>query len=295
MNVFRMFKIVAMMAIVSMLAACAGEPVEVPPTHVGKIMGKDGFREGIIPNSKFRLDWCWWYCDSLFIMSVADQTYTETMDLFMPQDRLVMSFDLRLTLTPKPGEYDSLFGRVNPAGNTINVFDIYQTYAAPIIRSEAREILSAYTIAEVASSREAVNDELTSKLTQTIESKTPFTVRFTGIADITYPEVITNAQIAAAQRREEIQQEEAQLEISKVALERELQEERLKRAIAIEKAQAEADVNLILADSVTPAYVTYKQLEALQSIAVSENTKFLPVEMLSTMAGQVMIGNAERK
>jgi regulator of protease activity HflC (stomatin/prohibitin superfamily) len=85
------------------------------------------------------------------------------------------------------------------------------------------------------------------------------------------------------------------LEISKVQLERELQEERLKRAIEMEKAQAQAAVNQILADSVTPAYVTYRQLEALQTISGSENTKFVPIEMLSSMAGQVMLGNSDNR
>jgi hypothetical protein len=286
-----MFKVIMLVVITGLLTACLGERVEVPPTHVGKVMGKDGFRDGTVATSRFRLDWCILYCDSLYIMSVADKTYTEQMDLFMPQDRLVMDFDLRLTLTPKMDEYDSLFGRVNPSGKTIPIEEVYQTYAAPIIRAEAREILSAYTISQVASSREAVNAELTTKLTKTINERTPFAVRFVGIADIGYPDVITNAQIAAAERRERIQQEEAQLEISKVELERELQEERLKRAIEMEKAEAQAAVNRILADSVTPAYVTYRQLEALQSISTSDNTKFLPVEMLSSMAGQVMLGN----
>jgi len=114
-------------------------------------------------------------------------------------------------------------------------------------------------------------------------------VRYLGIADIKYPDVITNAQIAAAERREAIQQEEAELEISKVQLERLLQETRLQRAIDIEIAQASAEVNRILGDSVTPAYVTYRQLDALQAIATSENTKFVPVEMLSSMAAQFMV------
>jgi len=278
-----------------MLVGCVGEKVEVPPAAVGKIMGKDGYRQGTVPTSKFRLDWCVRFCDSLVTMSVADFSINETMDLFMPQDRLVMDFDLRLTLTPKAEQYDSLFDRIPPIGGqgvqVIPMESVYVTYAQQIIRSEAREILSKYTIAEVASSREAVNIELTTALTETINERTPFMVRYLGIADIGYPEVITTAQIKAAERREAIQQEEAQLEISKVSLERQLQEARLQRAIDVEAAQAESDVNLILADSVTEEYITYKQLEALQKISVSDNVVYMPIEMLSSMAAQVKLGN----
>jgi len=286
------------LAIVTMamfaLQAC-GQKVEVPAASIGKIMGKDGYRDGHVTTSRFRLDPCIVYCDRLVTMSVADFYMNETMELFMPQDRLVMDFDLRLTMTPDPEHYDSLFNRIvpNQDGN-IPILRAYETYAQQIIRSEAREILSKYTIAQVVSSREAINAELTGALTKTINERTPFMVRYLGIADIGYPTVITNAQIAAAERRERIQQEEAQLEISKVELERELQEERLKRAIEMEKAQAQAAVNQILADSVTASYITYRQLEALQLIATSDNTKFVPVEMLSGMATQIMLANPQR-
>jgi len=289
-----MKKTLGMLAILSMaLVGCVGEQVEVPPGSVGKIMGKDGYREGIVNTSKFRLDFCIQYCDQLVTMGVTDFPMEESMELFMPKDKLVMRFDLRLTLTPKPEQYESLFSRIPPtttgAGLVIPSAMTYVTYAQQIIRSEAREILSEYTINEVASSREAINVQLTEALTKTINERTPYMVRYLGIADIKYPDVITNAQIAAAERREAIQQEEAELEISKVQLERLLQETRLQRAIDIEIAQASAEVNRILGDSVTPAYVTYRQLDALQAIATSENTKFVPVEMLSSMAAQFMV------
>lgn len=37
------------------LAGC-GQKVEVPPAHVGKVMTKNGYQEGTIGTSKFRLD-----------------------------------------------------------------------------------------------------------------------------------------------------------------------------------------------------------------------------------------------
>jgi hypothetical protein len=288
-------KVILMMVLASMLVAC-GQKVEVPPAAIGKVMGKDGYREGVISTSKFRLDACLAYCDRLVVLSVADFSVSEPMELFMPQDRLTMAFDLRLTMTPKPDDYDSLFNRIAPTEDgQISLTEAYRTYAQQIIRTEAREILSQYTINQIASSREAINAELTGALTKTIQERTPFQVRFIGIADITYPQIIITAQEAAAERRERIQQEEAQLEISKVELERQLQEERLKRAIEMEKAQAQAEVNRVLADSVTEAYVTYRQLEALQAISTSQNTKFVPVEMLSSMAGQMMLADPARR
>jgi hypothetical protein len=294
MQVKNFVKMMGVVAASMMLTGCGwviGEKVEVPPAHVGKIMGKEGYREGVIPTSKFRLDGCVVWCDKLITMSIADFTVTETMEVFMPEDKLIMKFQLGITLSPNPAQFDSLFNRVAPERDTIPIAGIYVTYAQRIIQSQAREIVSNYTIAQISSSREVIAQELTTALSETINKQTPFSMRFLGITDIDYPEVITNAQINAAERRERIQQEEAQLEISKVELERSLQEQRLKRTIDIERAQAEAEVNRILADSVTPAYIRYRELEALQKLSDNDAVKWVPASMLDTVAGQVAVGS----
>lgn len=288
-------KMISVIVVAFMLAGCFGQKVEVPPAHVGKISTKNGYKDGYITTSKFRLDWCVAYCDKLVLLNVSDGAYTEPMNLFMPQDRLEMKFDLRMTLAIDPSSYDSLYNRVTPVSHErmdhIPLKSVYDTYAKQIVRSEMRSFLSEFSIAEIVSSRESINAQLSERLANVVNERTPFIVRYAGLADVQYPPVIVKAQENAAERREMIQQEEAQLEISKVQLERELQEERLRRAIEVEKAEAEAQVNKILADSVTPEYITYRNLNALDSIAKSSNKVFVPNELLGTMAGQVMLGN----
>lgn len=275
------------------LAAC-GTRVEVPPAHVAKVMTKDGYKPDTIGTSKFRLEWCWAYCDKLVLLDASDQAVSEKMELFMPQDKLNMSFDLRLTMIINPQKYEELFARIPPVDQNgvdyISWAKAYQTYAQQIVRAEAREFLSQFTIAEIASSRESVNSQLSERLTKSINSKTPFQVRYVGLADIQYPKIIVEAQENAAQRREQIQQEEAQLEISKVALERQLQEQRLQRSIDVEKAQAEAEVARIQAKSLTPEYIRYRELQILEKMADSDNKIFVPSSMLDSVAGQVQVG-----
>ncbi|GAB4259263.1 MAG: hypothetical protein Kow0065_09200 [Methylomicrobium sp.] len=278
----------------SLLLTGCGNKVEVPSAHVGKVMTQYGFKEGVIKTSKFRLEPCWAYCDKLVIMNVSDFAKSEQMQLFMPKDKLNMAFDLRMTLAVKPEQYDELFSKIAPeqTGDTevIPLDKVYQTYAQQIIRSEAREFLSNYSIAEISSSRETINAELSAKLSKSISERTPFLVRYVGLADIRYPEIIVKAQENAAERREMIQQEEAQLEISKVQLERKLQEQRMQRAIDVEKAEAEAEVNRILAQSVTNEYIRYRSLNVLDKMSESNNKVFIPVEMLGSLAGGVMLG-----
>lgn len=288
-------KLVSVLMLAVLLAGCFGQRVEVPPAHIGKISTKHGYKDGYISTSKFRLDWCVVYCDKLVLLNISDRAYKETMNLFMPQDRLEMKFDLRMTLAVDPKSYDSIYNRVSPVTSAsldhIPLRNVYETYAQQIVRSEMRSFLSEFSIAEIVSSRESINARLSERLTKVVNDRTPFMVRYAGIADIQYPPVIVRAQENAAERREMILQEETQLEISKVQLERELQEERLRRAIEVEKAEVEAQVNQILANSVTPEYITYRNLNALDAIARSQNKVFVPTELLSSMAGQVMLGN----
>lgn len=290
----KMWKMMGIVGAAFMMVAC-GEKVEVPPGSVAKIYGSQGYKEGIRPTSKFRLDPCWSYCDKIVYLQASDTPRTERIELFMPKDKLNVVFDVRMTLVVNPQKYEELFNRIPPVASpdgtmVINSDTAYNTYASQIIRSEAREFLSEYTIAEVASNREMINTELSKKLSASINSKTPFQVRYVGLADIKFPEIIVTAQEKAAERREAIQQEEAQLEVAKVRAERQLQEAQLQRKIDVEKAEAEAKVNKILADSVTPEYVKYRNLEILEKLSESENKVFIPMGMLDSVAGQTMVG-----
>ena len=275
------------------LAAC-GTKVEVPAAHVAKIMTKDGYKADTIGTSKFRLDWCWAYCDKLVLLDASDQAVSEKMELFMPEDKLNMTFDLRLTMIVNPNKYEELFARIPPAEqNGVDVISwqkAYVTYAQQIVRAEAREFLSAFTIAEIASSRETINTQLSQRLTKSINEKTPFQVRYVGLADIQYPKIIVEAQENAAERREQINQEYANLELSKVRLERELQEQAMNQKITLERARADAEVARIQSQSLTPQYMKYRELQILEKLAESDNKVFVPSAMLDSVAGQVQLG-----
>lgn len=110
-----MFKIFATLMLVVGLTAC-GTRVEVPPAHVGKIMTKDGYREGVIGTSKFRLEPCISYCDKLVLLPVADQASIENMEIFMPQDKLTLKVSIRTNLTiTDQKQIDALFNSLPPA------------------------------------------------------------------------------------------------------------------------------------------------------------------------------------
>lgn len=260
-------KAILVAGLMAMALSACGTRVEVPPAHVGKVMTKDGYREGVVGTSKFRLDPCMAYCDKLVLLDVSDQAYTENMEIFIPEDKLKLKIAVRVNLTLDKKGANSLFDALPPsAGTDENVSTIaretaYKTYAQQIILTETREYLSQYSIAEISSSMEKVNADLRTRLSKSLQSRTPFAVRYVGITNIAYPDIITDAQENAARRREEIQQEEAKLEVSRVALQRQLQEAQLQRKIDVEKAEADAEADRVRANAITPAVITLRKLE----------------------------------
>lgn len=263
----RSFKLLAAIMLASVFLIGCGKKVEVPPAHVGKIMTKDGYQEGTIGSSKFRLPMCFNWCDKIVLLNTSDQAIEEKMNIFMPEDKLNLALGLRVTLSIDPKKTESLFKTLSPTSEAdriamISWEQIYKTYAQQIILKETREYLSQFSIAQTASSLEKINSELHANLSKKIEDLTPFRVRYVGVTNITYPKIISEAQENAAQRREQIQQEEAQLQISVVRLQRELQEAQLQRQIEVEKAETEANAQRVIAQSVDPRVL---QLRALQN------------------------------
>ena len=267
------FKAILLLAMLTLLSAC-GHKVEVPPAHYGKIMTKDGYREGVVGTSKFRLDSCMAYCDKLVLLNVSDQAYIETMDIFIPQDKLKLRVAVRVNLTVERKGAETLFDSLPPQsqGESEYVSSIgrdvaYKTYAQQIILTETREYLSKFDIAHISSSLDKVNADLRVILSKSLQTRTPFSVRYVGITNIEYPSIITEAQENAAKRREEIQQEEARMQVSQIQLSRQLQEAQLQRKIDVEKAEADAEADRARSNAITPAVIRLRELEIQMVLA----------------------------
>lgn len=281
------------MAAALILSGC-GDRVEVPPAHVGKVMTKDGYQDNLTPTSKFRLPACLAYCDRLVLLDVSDNSYSESLTIFIPEDKLNLKVTIRTTLSVNPRKSEELFAALTPAsieGSTSRIDNrtIYNTYAAQIIQAEVREYLSQYSIAEIASSNEKVNSDIRERLSKVLSERTPFNVRYVGLTNIEYPKIITDAQEAAAERREAVQQEQAQLEISKVKLERELQEARLTRAIEKEKAETEAIAQRLLAESVDQRVLELRRLEN-ERLWIEKWSGNLPTTVLGDAVPMMNVG-----
>lgn len=291
MKMTNLIKAAALAMAATLLVGC-GERVEVPPGHVGKIMTKDGYQEGLVPTSKLRLPFCVNYCDRLVVLDSTDKSYVEPMEIFIPGDKLNINVDVRATLSVDPQKAEALFSKLpqvtkGDRESMIEAAAIYNTYGRQVLQAEVRALLTKYTISEIASNNERINQEIQVLLSEVMSKRTPFTVRYVGLTNIKFPPIITKAQENSAERREMIEQEEAQLEVSKVKLERELQEAKLQRLIEKEKAETKAVEQRTLAEAVDPRVLRLKELE-IEQIKAEKWDGALPQTIMGTSVPMIM-------
>ena len=290
MKIANMLKVSALALAATLMVGC-GERVEVPPGFVGKVMTKDGYQEGLIPTSKLRLAPCMNYCDRMVIMDNTDKSYVEPMEIFIPADKLNIKVDLRATLAVDPQRAEPLFNKLPQVtqGDQLSVIageSIYNTYGKQVLQAEVRSYLTKYSISEIASNGEKINSDIQVLLSKVMGERTPFTVRYAGLTNIKYPTIITEAQENSAKRREMIAQEEASLSVSKVKLDRELQEAKMQRAIEKEKAETEAQAQVVLANAVDPRSLRIKELE-IQKILAEKWDGGLPQTIMGGSGGDI--------
>ncbi|MGI9541919.1 MAG: SPFH domain-containing protein [Cyclobacteriaceae bacterium] len=283
-------KIAILLSVLALLIGCGGK-VEIPPANVGKILTKNGYAPETLSPSKFRLEPCWSYCDKLVILEASDNKLSEQLKVFMPKDKLNIVVDVRGTFSiPKSQKIvDAIFDRVVAIEtddyqlSKITALSVYSTYGQQAVRGIVRSEITKYSIGQVLAQREAIGQNIhaaiADKLTRT---KTPIVISRFELANVQPPKVIVNAQESAKKREIEIQKAEADAQIELVKAERALEIAKKDRLVEREKALAIAEQNKIAAKSITPELLAYRKLETAEKIykalAGSSNVVIVPAD-----------------
>lgn len=273
------------------LVAC-GDPVEVPPAHVGKLSTPSGLQEGIIPPSKLRLDSLCVTCDSLILVEASDHPIKESMPIFMPKDTLNLTVEVRGTVSISADEQnvEKIFDRVSSESTTnervkiIQIETVYAVYGQPVIREVVRSIITKYEIAQVLQNRDALSLELTAAVREKLKDS-PLTLPQFGLADIQPPPVIVAAQESAKEREIAIDRAEADKQVKLKEAEAALAVAIKQQEVDLKEAETQVLVEKKLSESVSQAFVTQRSLRVLEMLAKSENKVFfLPMEAMKNPA-----------
>lgn len=274
----------------TLLAAC-GEQVEVPPANVGKILTPQGVSADLIGPSRFRLPFCAFpgqICSKLITVEASDRAFEENMEVFMPKDQLLLTFDLRATVTLMPDQADVVFDRLTGTatgyGRHIGMDAVYGTYAAQRIRTVARAVVAEYSIADITANREAIEARLTNEIQNSLKD-TPIQSKFIGLADVKFPQIIIDAKVAAEERRIAIEKEKAQREIELTKQEAALVVAKAEQAVRLTKAETILKENELTARSVTDNYLKYRYLEVMEEMAKGDGVVFFPYEAMNGNSG----------
>ncbi len=284
--------LIAALVAVTLLTGC-GDPVEVPPAHVGKLSTESGLQEGIIQPSKFRLEGFCLNCDNLILVEASDYGAKESMQIYMPKDQLNLTVDIRgvFTISADKANVEKVFARV-PADQTnssrirvIPMTKVYGIYAQPVIRETVRSLLTEYTIAEVMENRDAISQSLAQEVRKRLGVTPITTIRF-GLADVQPPEVIVKAREKAKEREIAIQQAEADKQVSLKQAEAALEVAIKQQEVDLKEAETQVLVNTRLAEGVNDAFVTQRWLKIMGELAANPDGRviILPYEALKNPA-----------
>ncbi len=276
-----------------LMAVSCGELVEVPPAHVGKVLTNAGFQKGLKTPSRFRLPYDFFYPPKLILAEASDHGIKEQMKVFMPKDKLNLSFDVRGTfaIAADDTKIEAIFDRLVPAQGgphdtvrRIGFQQVYETYAQQVIRKRSREVVAEYTIQQVLENRETISSKLLASVREDLKN-TPITVTVFGLAEVQPPMVIINAQEAAKKREIEIQQAEADKLVKLTEAEAALEVAKKQQQVDLTEAETQVLVNKKLAEGVTQAFITQRALRVLEAMANSNNKVFLlPSEAMTNPA-----------
>ena len=291
-------KVAIGLALVTSLSGCFGEVVEIPTAHRGVISTASGLKDEILPPSKLRLSSFCRVCDNIIIGEVSDYGKTETMQLYMPKDRLNITVETRGTFatSDKSEDLKMIFGRVTPMPVNSRVSKVpanavYDTYAQQIIRDRVRSVIAKYDIATLMANREEVGAELREEVRKALEGR-PVKVLNFGLADIQPPKVIIDAEIKRKAREIAINEAEANKQIRLKEAEANLEVAITQQAVELKEAETQVMVEKKLKEGFSQAYVAQRGLRILEQLAGSTNKViFMPTEALSNPA--VMIGGIE--
>ena len=279
------FVIISMILAVTMIGC--GKLVEVPPGHKGKIFTSGGFQPGVHSPSSIRLPYEHWTEPAILIAEVSDQGKEEKMSIMIPKDNLLLTFDIRGTysVSDDPTMLDIIFTKLTPTDSKGSVrridFDrIYETYAAPVIRTRSREVMTRYKIEYILNNMDAVSIELNAAIQQDL-SNTPMIARQLALANVEPPKIIIQAQEAAAAREIAIKQAEADKLVALKKAEAALEVAKKQQQVDLTEAETQVLVDKKLAEGVSEAWLRQRGLAVLERMAQGDNKIiFLPTEAL---------------
>lgn len=263
-----------MLAAVMALSACSRETV--PPAAKGKILSTSGYSVDVKETGKY---WLYWW-EQLVVLDTSTQMISENIKVKM-SDNLDLPFQLhfRTRIQGNDKVINAMFNDITHENYLVSLGKVYQVYGRNVVTNAARSVMSKYKVAEVAVNFEKINADIYSEITKRMVGS-PLEVSDVTLANISYPDIITQAVEKQQEREMAIVTEKNQQAIEMLKKENQLKLADADYKIRVKKAEAIRDENKITSEGLNQTLLQYRNLEVMEKMAESSNKVFVPYSAL---------------
>lgn len=265
---------VVMLAAVMALSACSRETV--PPAAKGKILSTSGYSVDVKETGKY---WLYWW-EQLVVLDTSTQMISENINVKM-SDNLDLPFQLhfRTRIHGNDKVINAMFNDITHENYLVSLGKVYQVYGRNVVTNAARSVMSKYKVAEVAINFEKINADIYLEITKRMVGS-PLEVSDVTLANISYPDIITQAVEKQQEREMAIVTEKNQQAIEMLKKENQLKLADADYKIRVKKAEAIRDENKITSEGLNQTLLQYRNLEVMEKMAESSNKVFVPYSAL---------------
>jgi len=216
--------------------------------------------------------------DRLYFVDQKLKSYTESLKILCTDD-INMDVDTKAVLSFQvdKGSFEFIKEKV-PAvrtpdgaevkGHELSLDKFYEMTVRDIIRSSARNIVSQYETDDIRPNRLKIEADLSADVRKRLTAlKYPLNVSAVLVSNIDYPPVVIQQRNAIKNAELEDQRKAALAEAEMAEAQRRAGIETELAKVRMIRAQAQADENGILAKSLTPSYLSWRQMEVMENVS----------------------------
>jgi regulator of protease activity HflC (stomatin/prohibitin superfamily) len=278
------------MRIKAVLLCCAaaftlqgcGEVVQ--PGFQAKVLTPGGYTEEILGVGRH---WPGWR-GKLVFLETSTNTVTEDIPAKLSDGQdLTVDVRTRGRIEGSEDVLNAMFNTISLPDNDVLSYDqIYSIYMLPEIREGTRAAVSKFNAMEVPANYQA----LAASVTEEIKARTenlPIVLESVSVGKMDYPQVVKDAIDKASARQMQVAEALAQAEIDVTKAEAREKVAAAEYKAKIAEANAIADGNKIIAESLTPLLLEHRRLQVAEStmnnIRPDEtDVVYMPFQTLST-------------
>jgi len=213
----------------------------------------------------------------MLLMEVGDANFKIPMNVLCADD-LNFKFEINILASVDQSSKDAIlwaFENLNPTvPGLITTDQLFQTYIQPLAVEKSSKAIFRYATTEIAKNRAQVTEEVRTAVLEATKGLI-IQVKQVSVSNLEFPPLIMAAQEARAQRQIEIETAKAEGEKKAATAQARVTLARIEANERLLRAQSQADSNRILASSVSPQLLAWRQYEVMEAAAGGANNMFL--------------------